>query len=475
MANITNLKFLSLDGLSLVVSKLKSLITAAENTSKISNVNTTAASDKITINILQGEGTGITPLTKSTDINSATQSLAGLMSAADKSKLDAIASAQVNVVEGAIVYAEGDADKTAIVMEKDGNKNVLIKNLATIAASEPTVEADKLKDAKLAPTAKAVRTYVEGKITTVNGAAEALAGRVTTLENDLNTATTGIKARLTKAEGDITAVENRATDLETAIGNEATATSILGRLKTAEADIDSAEGRLDKAEDDIDAVENRATALETFIGAKDSRNIYTKTEVDTLQTNQDTSLKGYTDDKVAALKKEILTGESNEQLDAAYDTLLEVAKWIASDKTGTVELTSKVTKNTEAIVALTKTVADNKTDIEGQLAPVKSTANQNKTDIANLTQTVADNKTEIEKTVSDLTQTVATNLDIAKTYTNDELKKLAYVEGINTSITSDDNGILTLTYTVNGATADTTKTINFGSLIQESEINALFE
>ena len=54
MANITDLKFLSLDGLSLVVSKLKSLITAAENKSKISNVNTTAASDKITINILQG-------------------------------------------------------------------------------------------------------------------------------------------------------------------------------------------------------------------------------------------------------------------------------------------------------------------------------------------------------------------------------------------------------------------------------------
>lgn len=475
MANITDLKFLSLDGLSLVVSKLKSLITAAENTSKISNVNTTAASDKITINILQGEGTGITPLTKSTDINSATQSLAGLMSAADKTKLDKIADgAQVNVVEGAIVYAEGDADKTAIVMETDGSKNVLIKNLATIAASEPTVEADKLKDAKLAPTAKAVRTYVEGKITTVNGAAEALAGRVTTLENDLNTATTGIKARLTKAEGDITAVENRATDLETAIGNEATATSILGRLKTAEADIDSAEGRLDKAEDDIDAVENRATALETFIGAKDSRNIYTKTEVDTLQTNQDTSLKGYTDDKVAALKKEILTGEATGKLDKAYDTLLEVANWIKSDITGTTALTGRVAQNETDIANLTQTVADNKTDIEGKLAPVSNKADKNETDITNLTKTVSDNKTAIEKTVNDLTQTVATNLSTAKTYTDDELKKLAYVEGIGASITSDDNGILTLTYTVNGATADTTKSINFGSLIQESEINALF-
>lgn len=475
MANITDLKFLSLDGLSLVVTKLKSLITAAENKSKIASLNTTAATDKVTITLTQGEGEGITALTKTTDINSATQSLAGLMSAADKSKLDAIAAgAQVNVVEGAIVYAEGDADKTAIVMEKDGNKNVLIKNLATIAATEPTNSDEKTKDAKLAPTAKAVRTYVEGKITTVNGAAEALSGRVTTLENDLNTATTGIKARLTKAEGDITAVANRAADLETAVGSETTATSILGRLKTAENDIDSAEGRLTTAEGNITSLGNRATALETFIGAEGSRNVYTKTEVDTLQTNQTTELKQHTTDAVAALKKEILTGDSTEQLSTAYDTLLEVAKWIASDETGTTALTGRVAKNEADIANLTKTVADNKTDIENKLTPVSNKADKNETDITNLTKTVSDNKTAIEKTVADLTTTVGNNFTAAKNYTDDELKKLAYVEGISTSITSDTNGVLTLTYTVNGATADTTKSINFGSLIQESEINALF-
>ena len=465
MANITDLKFLSLDGLSLVVNKLKTLITAAENKSKIANLNTTAASDKITINILQGEGEGITTLTKSTDINSATQSLAGLMSAADKTKLDKIAGAQANVVEGAIVYAEGDADKTALVMEKDGSKNVLIKNLATIAAAEPTGTDEKLKDAKLAPTAKAVRTYVEGKITTVNGAAEALAGRVSDLESELDTAETGIKARLTKAEADIDVVEGRAEALE-------------GRTDTLEADLNTAttgiKARLDKAESDITSVGNRATAIETFIGSKDSRNIYTKTEVDSLQTNQTTELKQHTTDAVAALKKEILTGESTEQLDKAYDTLLEVAKWIAADETGTTELTSKVTKNTEDIATLTETVAKNKADIEGKLAPVSAKADKNETAISELTKTVAANKTAIDKTVSDLTQTVATNLNTAKTYTDDELKKLAYVEGIGASITSDTNGILTLTYTVNGATADTTKTINFGSLIQESDINALF-
>ena len=475
MANITDLKFLSLDGLSLVVTKLKSLITTSENKSKITNVNTTAASDKVTINILQGEGEGITTLTKSTDINSATQSLAGLMSAVDKTKLDKIADgAQINVVEGAIVYAEGDEDKTAIVMETDGSKNVLIKNLATIAVAEPTGTDEKLKDAKLAPTAKAVRTYVEGKITTVNGAAEALSGRVTTLENDLNTATTGIKDRLTKAEGDITAVTNRATDLETAIGNEATATSILGRLKTAENDIDSAEGRLDKAEDDITSLGNRATALETFIGAEGSRNVYTKTEVDTLQTNQTTELKKHTTEAVAALKKEILTGESTDQLDKAYDTLLEVAKWIKADETGTTALTGRVAQNETDIANLTKTVADNKTDIEGKLAPVSNKADKNEEDIDELTKTVAANKSAIEKTVADLTTIVGNNLTTAKTYTDDELKKLAYVEGIGAAITSDNDGVLTLTYTVNGATADTTKSINFGSLIQEAEINALF-
>ena len=474
MANITDLKFLSLDGLSLVVNKLKALIIAAENKSKIANLNTTAAADKVTISLQQGEGDGITPLTKSTDIASATQSLAGLMSAADKSKLDAIAAgAQVNVVEGAIVYAEGDADKTAIVMEKDGNKNVLIKNLATIAAAEPTDSDAKTKDAKLAPTAKAVRTYVEGKITTVNGAAEALSGRVTTLENDLNTAETGIKARLTKAETDIDAVEGRALALE------GRAEALEGRADTLEADLNTAttgiKARLKTAEDDIDAVENRATAIETFIGSEASRNIYTKTEVDNLQNNQNTELKKHTTDAVAALKKEILTGDSTEKLSEAYDTLLEVAKWIAADETGTTALTGRVAQNETDIANLTTTVENNKKDIENKLAPVSNKADKNETDITNLTETVAKNKTAIEKTVSDLTQTVATNLSTAKTYTDDELKKLAYVEGIGASITSDTNGILTLTYTVNGATADTTKSINFGSLIQESEINALFE
>lgn len=473
MANITDLKFLSLDGLSLVVNKLKSLITTAENKSKITNVNTTAASDKITINILQGEGEGITTLTKSTDINSATQSLAGLMSAADKTKLDKIADgAQVNVVEGAIVYAEGDADKTAIVMEKDGNKNVLIKNLATIAATEPTDSDAKTKDAKLAPTAKAVRTYVEGKITTVNGAAEALAGRVSDLESELDTAETGIKARLTKAEADIDLVEGRALALE------GRATDLEGRADTLEADLNTAttgiKARLDKAEKDIDEVENRATALETFIGTEGSRNVYTKTEVDTLQTNQTTELKKHTTDVVAALKKEILTGDATDKLDEAYDTLLEVAKWIKADETGTTALTGRVAQNETDIANLTQAVADNKTDIEGKLAPVSAKANQNEADIDELTKTVAKNKTDIEKTVADLTTTVGNNLTTAKNYTDDELKKLAYVEGIGAAITSDNDGVLTLTYTVNGATADTTKSINFGSLIQESEINALF-
>lgn len=474
MANITDLKFLSLDGLSLVVNKLKALIIAAENKSKISNVNTTAASDKITINILQGEGDGITPLTKSTDIASATQSLAGLMSAADKTKLDKIADgAQVNVIEGAVVYAEGDEDKTALVMETDGSKNVLIKNLATIAAAEPTDTNEKLKDAKLAPTSKAVRTYVEGKITTVNGEAKALAGRVSDLEKELDTAETGIKARLTKAETDIDAVEGRAEALE------GRAEALEGRADTLEADLNTAttgiKARLDKAEDDIDAVENRATAIETFIGSEASRNIYTKTEVDNLQNNQNTELKKHTTDAVAALKKEILTGDSTEKLSEAYDTLLEVAKWISADETGTKALTGRVAQNETDIANLTTTVENNKKDIEGKLAPVSNKADKNETDITNLTKTVSDNKTAIEKTVSDLTTTVGNNLTAAKNYTNDELKKLAYVEGINTSISSDNNGVLTLTYTVNGATADTTKTINFGSLIQESEINALFE
>ena len=97
----------------------------------------------------------------------------------------------------------------------------------------------------------------------------ALAGRVTTVEGDLNTETTGLKARMTAAEADIDALEGLvgetavAAQIEAAItalkiGDYAKAadlTAAVARIAQNETDIDALEGRMDTAEGDIDALE----------------------------------------------------------------------------------------------------------------------------------------------------------------------------------------------------------------------------
>ena len=98
---------------------------------------------------------------------------------------------------------------------------------------------------------------------------EALAGRVTTVEGDLNTETTGLKARMTAAEADIDALETKVGDTPVAdqitaaiealkIGDYAKAadlTAAVARIAQNETDIAALEGRMDTAEGEIDALQ----------------------------------------------------------------------------------------------------------------------------------------------------------------------------------------------------------------------------
>ena len=97
-------------------------------------------------------------------------------------------------------------------------------------------------------------------------ALDALTGRVSTVENDLNTADTGIKARLT-------AVESKANGNANAIsGLDTTVAGIAGRVGTAENNITTLQGqmtnlikedgRLDQIEDAAGALTNRVKAVE---------------------------------------------------------------------------------------------------------------------------------------------------------------------------------------------------------------------
>lgn len=154
------------------------------------------------------------------------------LKAADKTELEGKITTNANAIERLTngVSAEevdGVNDLIAYVKEHGTEVTGIKGDIKANADAIDAIEADYLKAAD--------KTELSGLITGLDtrmGAAEtaigtkasqadheALAGRVTTVENDLNTETTGLKARLTQAETDIDA-------LETKVGDETVAKQI---------------------------------------------------------------------------------------------------------------------------------------------------------------------------------------------------------------------------------------------------------
>lgn len=87
------------------------------------------------------------------------------------------------------------------------------------------------------------------------------------------------------------------------------------RMTIIEAKDVEQDGRLYEVETKNIEQDGKLVAIEAKNEEQDGKltNVYTKTE---------------TDSKIAEAKKSILTGESTEQLNESYDTLLEIQKWI---------------------------------------------------------------------------------------------------------------------------------------------------
>lgn len=113
-------------------------------------------------------------------------------------------------------------DATGISKAIADNAAAIALNKAAIESNDGDIEA------------------IQNEITAIKTADNAVS--LKTLDNRLSTAEETIEnhgERLTQAEKDIDALEGRATALETALGDANNSDSILGRLKTAEADIDT--------------------------------------------------------------------------------------------------------------------------------------------------------------------------------------------------------------------------------------------
>lgn len=194
------------------------------------------------------------------------------LTSADKTELtEAIATAKQEAI--ATVLGEGtDEDFDTLKEVADW----ILSDTTGAAALQTDVAAIKADYLKAAD-----KTELAGNITTAQNAAdkaqgevdaleevvatkaaqadlEALTGRVKTVEDDLNTATTGLKARMTTAEADIDAIEGRlgegtvSEQIENAIQD-----ANLGQYALA-SDLDTAEGKIEALEADTHTHANKA-------------------------------------------------------------------------------------------------------------------------------------------------------------------------------------------------------------------------
>lgn len=196
MANYTN-KFLDYTGLQQFWTSVKDYIGKKE----VTNITITHSTDAAEVKLTKGDQTTITA-----SINAATLDKAGLMSAADKTKLNGIETgAQVNKLER-IVVAAGDAT-TGTGLGTNGTDAILRieTNLSTV-----TADVNPLRPAS----ALAVKTYVEDRLTTVN---TDLTNKIDNLTTTTNNHTTQIAALQTADQTLDSKIDNAVNTLNSAI------------------------------------------------------------------------------------------------------------------------------------------------------------------------------------------------------------------------------------------------------------------
>ena len=217
---------------------------------------------------------------------------------------------------------------------------------------------------------------------------ETLSGSVSNLKDELDTAGTGIKARLT-------AVENKATQnatdidaLEVALDGEgglkSRMTAAEGRLTTAEGDIDVVEGRLDTAEgnisglsDRVGTAESKITALEGADTAFGNRLTTAEEDIDSLEAELNTASTGLKARMTAAEGR--LTGAEG-RLDTAEGKISAADDKIAALEGADTTLGNRLTTAEGKITAAEGKI----TTAEGKITALEGRANIAESDITGI-------------------------------------------------------------------------------------------
>lgn len=282
-----------------------------------------------------------------------------------------------------------DANKKLTIVKHDGSKVELDFSDVASAQVLGTLRTDLNNLTTKVGTAEGKITTIEGEIDALQAAvgtgADGLATKVADLETAVgkindetlpaleNELRGGYESSMKDLNDAIIAVgskvDNNATEI-TGIKNAAT--TLTERVATAESEIDILQAH------DTD-YGTRIAAIETEIGGTNM----TGTRIDVLEEDVNVlkgdgegsvnkalaDAKAYADD----VKKAILTGDEGGEIAAAYDTIKEIAEWIAQDETDSANLAAQVATNTADVATLKTDVvtAKNAADAAQATADVK--------------------------------------------------------------------------------------------------------
>ena len=354
------------------------------------------------------------------------------MSIEDFSKLAGIeAGAQVNVIEGVAFAAAGATDKANIteVVDKYAVYRVVTDLDSVTAEANPIQPASALAAKKyadsLADTASDARGVLEGKINTVSGVAKANADAIAALQStasthalasDLNAVRESVAAN-TKAIADhakeFTTYKGTVSDNLSALESRVsgTASALATRVTTLESTSTSHASLLAGLRTDVDA---NATAVSNAVSGAAYALAAAKQELETKINTASTSIAvlngkdtvtGSVDFKVKTAIDAVVDSAPD-----AFDTLKEVADWIATDESGAAALAQRISD-----LESNKLDASEFESFEDENEKALAT----KTDNTDFQNYVSQNNTAVENKAETL-------------YVNTELAKKVNVDDFNT-------------------------------------------
>ena len=287
-------------------------------------------------------------------------------------------------------------DGSKLVVKKSDNTNVTLDFSDVASASGTTATFDLLKT-RLA----GIDTRIDGVDDRIDGVDKTIADYKTEVTSEFEDVADNFEAMnkmigfTANGETDtvIKYVDAKVADATSGANNELT-TAVNGlnnKITDLTDDLNDEIERAGLAEKaNSDAIAAEKARIDILVGKDDEGNL--------VDVNK--SVREIAAEEVA----EIVAGASE-----SYDTLKEIADWIAAHPTDASEYNSRITKNTEDIAALTKTVDDNKTATDKA--------------IEDLTKVVGDNKTAADEAIEAL-QGRATNLETFQTNATSRLEAL---------------------------------------------------